>query len=120
MPRHYLDADGFFASCEESADPALHGRPVGVSTANPACPGSVLIAINTRAKRAGARKGMPTRDARNAFTRHRNRDACLSELEDTRQSSTSPMNYRLAEAWGRLCRMSGMPVRKIASCRCPE
>ena len=25
-------------------------------------------------------------------------------------------NYRTAEAWGRLCRMSGMPVRKIASC----
>ena len=53
----------------------------------------------------------------NAFTHHRNRDACLSELEDTRQSSTPPMNYRLAEAWGRLCRMSGIPVRKIASRR---
>ena len=59
-----MDCDGFFASCEESADPHLHGRPVGVSTVNPARPGSVLIAVNPHAKRLGARKGMPTREAR--------------------------------------------------------
>ena len=28
--RLYIDFDGFFASCEEQADPGLHGRPVGV------------------------------------------------------------------------------------------
>lgn len=63
-PALYLDCDGFFASCEEAADPALHGRPVGVSTANPARPGSVLIAVNPLAKRLGARKGMPVTEAR--------------------------------------------------------
>ena len=34
-PWFYLDADGFFASCEEAADPALHGRPVGVVVDRP-------------------------------------------------------------------------------------
>ena len=34
-PWLYLDADGFFASCEEAADPALHGRPVGVVAGEP-------------------------------------------------------------------------------------
>ena len=56
MPALYLDCDGFFASCEESADPALHGRPVGVSTTEPANPGAVLIAVNPEAKRRGAAK----------------------------------------------------------------
>ena len=42
--------------CETT--PALHGRPVGVSTANPARPGSVLIAVNPLAKHLRARKGM--------------------------------------------------------------
>ena len=32
MPTLYLDCDGFFAACDESADPALRGRPVAVST----------------------------------------------------------------------------------------
>ena len=66
MATLYLDCDGFFASCEESADPALHGRPVGVSTTDPASPGAVLIAVNPAAKRAGAHKGERARDARTA------------------------------------------------------
>ena len=63
-PSLYLDCDGFFASCEEASDRALHGRPVGVSTADPARPGSVLIAVNPLAKRLGARKGMAVTEAR--------------------------------------------------------
>ena len=46
MPTLYPDCDGFFASCEEWADRALHGRPVGVSTTKPDNPGAVLIAVN--------------------------------------------------------------------------
>ena len=64
MPTLYLDADGFFASCEEAADPALHGRPVGVSTCEPSSPGAVLIAVNPAAKRRGAAKGETARDVR--------------------------------------------------------
>ena len=60
----YLDADGFFAACEESADPALHGRPVGVSTIDPANRAAVLIAVNVPAKRRGLRKGEPAQEAR--------------------------------------------------------
>ena len=66
MPTLYLDADGFFASCEEAADPALHGQPVGVATTDPKNPGAVLIAVNPAAKRAGAHKGERARDARTA------------------------------------------------------
>ena len=66
MPALYLDCDGFFAACEEAADPALYGRPVGVSTIDPDEGGAVLIAVNVPAKRAGLAKGMPVRDARGA------------------------------------------------------
>lgn len=66
MPTLYLDCDGFFASCEESADPALHGRPVGVSTTDPDNPGAVLIAVNPAAKRRGVGKGERTHEARAA------------------------------------------------------
>ena len=49
-PWLYLDADGFFASCEEAADPRLHGRPVGV-VAGSAYADAPLIAVNTSAFR---------------------------------------------------------------------
>ena len=62
-PWLYLDADGFFASCEEAADPRLHGRPVGV-VAGSAYADAPLIAVNTVAKRAGVRSGDRVRDAR--------------------------------------------------------
>ena len=62
-PWLYLDADGFFASCEEAADPRLHGRAVGV-VAGSAYPDAPLIAVNTVAKRAGVRSGDRVRDAR--------------------------------------------------------
>ena len=60
----YLDCDGFFASCEESADSALHGRPVAVSTSDPDNPGAVLIAVNPEAKRRGVGKGERAHEAR--------------------------------------------------------
>ena len=60
----YLDCDGFFASCEESADPALHGRPVAVATTDPYNPGATLIAVNPAAKRLGVGKGENSREAR--------------------------------------------------------
>ena len=66
MPALYLDCDGFFASCEESADPALHGRPVAVATTDPDNPDSVLIAVNPAAKHRGVGKGERVRDARAA------------------------------------------------------
>ena len=59
----YLDADVFFASCEEAADPALHGRPVGVVAGEPYAD-APLIAVNTVAKRAGVRSGDRVCDAR--------------------------------------------------------
>ena len=59
----YLDADGFFASCEEAADPRLHGHPAGVVAGSP-YPDAPLIAVNTTAKRAGVRSGDRLRDAR--------------------------------------------------------
>ena len=62
-PWLYLDADGFFASCEEAADPRLHGRPVGV-VAGASYPEAPLIAVNTVAKRAGVRSGDRLCDAR--------------------------------------------------------
>lgn len=62
-PWLYLDADGFFASCEEAADPALYGRPVGVVAGDP-YPDAPLIAVNTVAKRAGVRSGFRVCDAR--------------------------------------------------------
>ena len=34
-PWLYLDCDGFFASCEEAADPHLHGHTVGVVAGAP-------------------------------------------------------------------------------------
>ena len=59
----YLDAGGFFASCEEAADPRLPGRAVGVVTGS-TYPDAPLIAVNTAAKRADVRSGDRVRDAR--------------------------------------------------------
>ena len=64
MPMLYLDCDGFFAACEENADPALHGRPVAVSTIDPDNRAAVLIAVNTAAKRRGLGKGERAEEAR--------------------------------------------------------
>ena len=62
-PWLYLDADGFFASCEEAADARLHGRPVGVVAGRPYAD-APLIAVNSVAKREGVRLGDRVREAR--------------------------------------------------------
>ena len=61
--RLYIDFDGFFASCEEQADPGLHGRPVGVipfAGARNSC----VIAANAAAKRFGVTTGISIAEAR--------------------------------------------------------
>ena len=61
--RLYIDFDGFFASCEEQADPGLHGRPVGVipfAGARNSC----VIAANAAAKRFGVTTGTGIDEAR--------------------------------------------------------
>ena len=61
--RLYIDFDGFFASCEEQADPRLHGRPVGVipfAGARNSC----VIAANAAAKQFGVKTGTPIAEAR--------------------------------------------------------
>ena len=62
-PEHlYIDFDGFFASCEEQADPGLHGRPLGVipfAGARNSC----VIAANAAAKRFGVKTGTPIAEA---------------------------------------------------------
>ena len=59
----YLDADGFFASCEEASDPLLHGRPLAV-IAGDVHHGAVLIAVNAAAKRNGIHSGATIAEAR--------------------------------------------------------
>ena len=66
-PRHpaclYVDFDGFFAACEEQADPRLHGRPLGVIPVADAV-NSCVIAANALAKRHGIRTGLAIAEAR--------------------------------------------------------
>ncbi len=61
--RLYIDFDGFFASCEEQADPGLHGRPVGVIPFVGAR-NSCVIAANAAAKRFGVTTGTAIAEAR--------------------------------------------------------
>ncbi|MGL4496656.1 MAG: Y-family DNA polymerase [Beijerinckiaceae bacterium] len=58
----YLDFDSFFASAEQHLQPALRGRPVGV-TPLPS-EGTSLIAASREAKRLGLKVGTPVREAR--------------------------------------------------------
>ena len=61
-------------------------RPPSISS--PPRSARLRSGLNSDAFRAHTEPRPPRR------THHRNRDACLSGLEDTSQSSTSPMNYR--------------------------
>lgn len=59
----YLDFDGFFASVEQQARPALRGRPVGVvpfDTTDFTC----VIACSKEAKQFGVKSVMPIREAK--------------------------------------------------------
>ncbi len=61
--RLYVDFDGFFASCEEQADPRLYGCPIGVipfAKARNSC----VIAANIKAKSFGVRTGTSITEAR--------------------------------------------------------
>ncbi len=63
IERLYLDFDGFFASVEQQAKPALRGRPVGVvpfdSTVH-----TCVIACSKEAKRLGVKNVMPVLEAK--------------------------------------------------------
>ena len=61
--RLYVDFDGFFAACEEQADPLLFGRPVGVIPFRDAR-NSCVIASNAKAKRFGVKTGVAIAEAR--------------------------------------------------------
>ena len=61
--RLYVDFDGFFAACEEQADPRLQGRPIGVIPFADAVH-SCVIAANALAKRSGIRTGTSIAEAR--------------------------------------------------------
>ena len=61
--RLYVDFDGFFASCEEQADPRLYGRPVGVIPFRDAR-NSCVIASNAKAKSFGVKTGISIAKAR--------------------------------------------------------
>ena len=61
--RLYVDFDGFFASCEEQADPRLNGHPVGVIPFRDAR-NSCVIAANSKAKRCGVKTGIAIAEAR--------------------------------------------------------
>ena len=61
--RLYVDFDGFFASCEEQADPRLYGRPVGVIPFRDAR-NSCVIASNAQAKSFGVKTGIAIAEAR--------------------------------------------------------
>lgn len=62
--RLYLDFDGFFASVEQAARPALRGRPVGVVPFDGAGDRGILIACSREAKQAGVKNIMSVREAR--------------------------------------------------------
>ena len=61
--RLYVDFDGFFAACEQYANPRLRGRPVGVIPFENAT-NSWVIAANALAKRHGVTTGVSILEAR--------------------------------------------------------
>ena len=64
VERLYLDFDGFFASVEQAARPALRGRPIGVvpfAGTDRTC----VIACSREAKLRGVKNVMPVQEARN-------------------------------------------------------
>lgn len=63
IERLYLDFDGFFASVEQQARPALRGRPVGV-VPFAGTDRTVLIACSREAKIRGVKNIMPVDEAR--------------------------------------------------------
>jgi DNA polymerase-4 len=62
--RFYLDFDGFFASVEQQASPALRDRPVGVIPFAGADQRGILIACSREAKMAGVGNVMNVQEAK--------------------------------------------------------
>ncbi len=58
----YIDFDGFFASVEEQARPALRGKAIGVTPFSDTVH-TCIIAANARAKKYGVKTGMSIREA---------------------------------------------------------
>jgi len=85
IERLYLDFDGFFASVEQQARPALRGRPVGVIPMQGVTRNTCIIACSKEAKARGLSNVMPVDEAR----------AICPEIVLTSQS---PDLYRRAHA----------------------
>lgn len=64
IERLYLDFDGFFASVEQQARPALRGKPVGVIPMTGVTRNTCIIACSKEAKAAGLGNVMPVDEAR--------------------------------------------------------
>lgn len=62
--RMYLDFDGFFASVEQQAKPALRGRPVGVIPFQSDSARTIIIACSREAKVRGVKSIMPVPEAK--------------------------------------------------------
>lgn len=58
----YVDMNSFFASCEQQKDPALRGRPIGVTAGSKYY--AVIIAPSIEAKRLGVKTGMRINEVR--------------------------------------------------------
>jgi len=58
----YLDFDGFFASVEQQIQPALRGKPIGVTPFR-GTDFTILIACSKEAKARGVKNIMPVKDA---------------------------------------------------------
>lgn len=58
----YVDMNSFFASCEQQKNPALRGRPIGVTAGDKHF--AVIIAPSVEAKQFGVKTGMRLNEAR--------------------------------------------------------
>jgi DNA polymerase-4 len=58
----YVDMNSFFASCEQQKNPALRGRPIGVTAGSKYY--AVIIAPSVEAKRFGVKTGMRLNEAK--------------------------------------------------------
>lgn len=61
----HIDFDSFFASVEQQSNPALRGKPIGVSgTRDPKVQSSIIVAASKEAKKKGIKTGLSIREAR--------------------------------------------------------
>ena len=60
----FIDFNGYFAACEQHADPSLRGRPVVVAPV--AAENTSVVAASPEAKARGVRAGTKVHEARRA------------------------------------------------------